>query len=234
MTIDARQRILRLAIMLTLASLTLVQAAETETTNPECPPPDKTSVSDITFVAYDTETTGFSPAKNRILEIGAVKFRNGQVIEEKSWLINPGQPISYWAREAHGISNEELTNCPTFKDIYPEFHAFIDGCVLFAHNARFDVGFIREEIARNGLEKDCEPTLDSLRLFRTWWPDLPSHTIGGLTEALQINTDVFHRALADTLYIIYIFNEGMKDRPADYNYGQLKADAGGPLFFIKE
>ncbi len=233
MKTDAPQYAVRLAIMLILASFPLVQAAETAT-NPECPPPDSARVSDITFVAYDTETTGFSPAKNRILEIGAVKFRNGKVLEEKSWLINPEQTISHWAREAHGISSETLTNCPTFKDIYPEFHAFIDGCVLFAHNARFDVGFFREEIARNGFEKDCEPTLDTLRLFRTWWPDLPTHTIGSLTEALQINTDVFHRALADTLYIVLIFNEGMKDKPADYNYEQLKADAGGPLFFIKE
>jgi DNA polymerase-3 subunit alpha (Gram-positive type) len=218
--------------MLTLASVTLVQAAKTR--NNPCPPKDGIRVSDVVFVAYDTETTGFSPNKNRILEIGAVKFCNGEILEEKSWLINPEQRIAYWAREAHGISNEDLAHCPVFKDIYAEFKAFTDGCVLMAHNARFDVGFIREEIARNPLDVAPEPTLDSMRLFRIWWPDLPSHTIGSLMEALKLDADVFHRALADTLYIVYIFNEGMKNKPADYTYGQLKEESGGELFFNKE
>ncbi|MDD2238203.1 MAG: 3'-5' exonuclease [Kiritimatiellae bacterium] len=232
MTTDTQNTIARIAIILSLAGATLVQAAKTE--NKPCPPKDSTKVSDIVFVAYDTETTGFSPYKNRILEIGAVKFLNGEVLEEKSWLINPEQRIAYWAREAHGISNEELASCALFPEVYAEFAEFTKGCVLFAHNARFDVGFIREEIERNKLDVAQEPTLDSMRLFRTWWPDLPSHTIGNLTEALKINTDVFHRALADTLYIVYIFNEGMKDKPADYSYGQLKEESTGELFFIKE
>ena len=188
----------------------------------------------ITFVAFDTETTGFSPTKNRVLEVGAVKFRDGKIIGEKTWLINPHQKIAYWARKAHGISNKELKDAPSFKGIYAEYEAFTKDCVLFAHNARFDVNFMGEEALRAGLPITTEPTLDTLHLFRNWWPDADSHTLGSLTEYLKIKTGVFHRATADARYTILIFNKGMKTRGNTYTYADLVADSGGEMFFSKE
>jgi DNA polymerase III epsilon subunit family exonuclease len=213
-----------------LFSISTPSLAKTPT---PCTPKADQPVDDITFVAYDTETTGFSPYAERIIELGAVKFKNGKILEEKNWLIKPGKKISYWAEKAHGISNKQLEDSPSFVEVYPEFVEFAKDCVLFAHNATFDVGFLREEIARNKLKPMCEPTLDTLRLFRTWWPDSESHTVKSLTELLDIKTGVFHRATDDSRYTIKVFDAGLDEQPKKYAYSNLVQDAGGELFFSK-
>lgn len=222
-----------LAVLILIASYALASSVFADPANDTCPPAADTLVSDITFVAYDTETTGFSPAKERILEVGAVKFKDGKILEEKTWLINPNHKINYFAQKAHGLTKEELKEYPTYAEQFDEFSAFIKGTVLFAHNARFDVAFIREENKRNGLPQPCEPTLDTLHIYRAWWPDSASHTVKALTEQLDIETGVFHRATDDSRYTIKIFNAGVKEQPKGYTYGQLVKDAGGEMFFSK-
>ncbi len=213
--------------LLAVAVLVLARPGEGNAT----PPHPNTHVKNVTFVAFDVETTGLSPYQERVIEIGAVKFRNGKIIEEREWLIKPDRPIHPMAQRTHNISMDQLKDSPAFKDIYDEFMAFIDGSVLMAHNARFDVDFIREEILRNDLPLPDAPVVDSLRLFRTWFPQAPSHAMEQLTEHLGVSGDVYHRALADAVYILDIFEIGLKTKDGNLPLRQLYRDAGGPMHF---
>ncbi|NCC52674.1 MAG: 3'-5' exonuclease [Spartobacteria bacterium] len=188
-------------------------------------------IANTTFVAFDTETTGFSAKKDRIVEIAGVKYRNGEIIERRTWLINPQRKMPYWAERVHGISDAMLADQPTFAEIYPEFLEFIDGSVLMAHNATFDVGFLQEEIKRIGADLPPNKTIDSLPLFRAWYPEVKRHNLEAMAEHLHVNNGGFHRALADSVYIALILDEGLKRFDDSARLRDIYSDAGGPLSF---
>ena len=194
-------------------------------------PPVNSFVSNVTFVVFDTETTGFSPTTDRIVELGAVKFRNGEVVEEKSWLINPGRKIPYWATKVHGITDEEVKNEPAFADIYPEFLEFISGSVLIAHNAKFDISFVKAEATRAGRELPANKVIDSLALFRKWYPKSSSHSVAAVAKHAAVCTDTLHRAAADSMYVFLIFDKSIKERNEKYKLGDIYDQCGGPMKF---
>ncbi len=183
--------------------------------------PPSTPLNEITFVAFDTETTGLSAAKERIVEIGAVKYLNGKIIDQKEWLINPGRPIPFHATKVHGITDKMVEGKPAFKEIYPEFLKFSQGCVLIAHNSRFDRDFMHAEMKRAKIESTQLPLLDSLKLFRALIPDAPSHSLGHLVEYLGIVSDNFHRALIDSVYIVRILKKLTDEKYPDLHYKDL-------------
>jgi DNA polymerase-3 subunit alpha (Gram-positive type) len=191
----------------------------------------KTPVSEITFVAFDTETTGFDAKGGRVVEIGAVKFRDGELVAERKWLINPRKPISYWAERAHGITAEMLKDSPLFPEVFPEFKEFIGDCILIAHNAPFDIAFLKAEMKRNQLSTPPNPIIDSLRLFRTWFPDAESHSLERLSKDLGLGGKVYHRAAADSRHIMRIFSKKTRKLGSAYEFGDLVEDAGGVLSF---
>lgn len=188
-------------------------------------------VANATFVVFDCETTGLSPTKDRIVELGAVKFCNGKVIEEKSWLINPRQHIPPWVVKVHGIDDGMVKDAPTFKEIYPDFIKFIDDCVLMAHNARFDVSFVRAEIERNELALPRNMTIDSLYLFRKWFPESKSHKLKDVADTAHIKTATLHRGLADSMYVFLIFDKALVSKDPKIKLSDLYTDCGGPLQF---
>ena len=188
-------------------------------------------VANVTFVAFDTETTGFSPTGDRIIEIGAVKFRNGKILAEKSWLINPGRWIPPWVIDVHGITNEDVKNKPSFKEIYPGFMEFVQGSVLMAHNARFDISFMAEEIRRAELPMLNNLVVDSLPLFRKWFPAARSYTLSEVAHYTEVDTGVLHRALADTVYVVLIFEKGLSKRVDQLRLGELYRESGGAMSF---
>ena len=194
-------------------------------------PPVNSFVSNVTFVVFDTETTGFSPTTDRIVELGAVKFRNGEVVEEKSWLINPGRKIPYWATKVHGITDEEVKNEPAFADIYPQFLEFISGSVLIAHNAKFDISFVKAEATRAGRELPANKVIDSLALFRKWYPKSSSHSVAAVAKHAAVRTDTLHRAAADSMYVFLIFDKSIKERNEKYKLGDIYDQCGGPMKF---
>ena len=193
--------------------------------------PVNTFVSNVTFVVFDTETTGFSPTMDRIVEVGAVKFRNGEIIEEKSWLVNPQRDIPYWATKVHGITDEMVKDKPAFKDIYPEFRAFINGSVLMAHNAKFDISFVKAEIKRAGYEMPPNGVIDSLSLFRKWYPKSTSHSVEAVAKHAEVKTDTLHRAAADSMYVFLIFDKSVKERNDKFKLGDIYDQCGGPMKF---
>ena len=96
------------------------------------------------FVVFDIETTGFSNVNDKITEIGAVKIENFKVVDRFSELINPQKDISYKIQELTGITNDMVRDKPTIEEILPKFMEFVGDSVLVAHNAAFDVGFIKK------------------------------------------------------------------------------------------
>ena len=173
----------------------------------------QTPLTNVTFVAFDTETTGFSARSNRLVEIGAVKFQNGEVLSVRSWLINPGVPIPKQVQQVHGITDQMVADAPPFAKIYPEFLAFIGDAVLLAHNARFDVSFMKAEAQRCGRPAPTNIVLDTLRLSRAWFPNLKSYSLGDLTKTLEIQPGTFHRGLADAQYLKGVLEVGIARHP---------------------
>ena len=168
-------------------------------------------LSQVSFVAFDTETTGLSPQKNRIIEIGAVKFQAGKIIDSTHWLIQPEYPVKN--SHIHHITNAMLTNAPAFPVAYEAFKDFVGDSVLIAHNASFDVRFMRAEIRRNHLDPLPNPVVDSLALFRYWYPDASSHKLGALAKEMNIPTKKLHRAEEDSRILLCILQKGIRTHP---------------------
>ncbi len=153
------------------------------------------------FVAFDLETTGLSPASDRIVEIGAVRFDgSGRELGVFERLVNPLRPSGASARAVHGISDEELAGAETAAVVLPEFVAFLGDparATLLAHNASFDAGFLGRELARLGLPMPGHAVVDTLALARRRWPSLGTHKLGALASRLDLDPSGPHRALAD-------------------------------------
>ena len=196
-------------------------------------PPGKTPIRDLTFVMFDVETTGFSRKEDRVIEVGAVKVKAGTILDERTWLIQPEQRIPFYATAVHGITDAMVRDQPTFAECADEIIAFFGDSVLFAHNAPFDVGFLSEEFKRAGRKPPAGPVLDSLRLFRKWFPDSPAHSLGALMAYLSLEDQGFHRATADARYIQMILEAGLPRHRSVKTLRQLTRDAGEELRFTR-
>ena len=196
-------------------------------------PTASTRMENITFVIFDTETTGFSPINDRVIEIGAVKVRNGKKLGEKTWLINPQRYIPWYVQNVHHITPEILKDKPTFAEVYPEFLEFIDGSVLIAHNAPFDIRMMSAEARRNDLPAPRNAVLDSLALFRNWHPDYESHTVSDLIEHLDLPTKGMqaHRATDDSLFVYFAIQKELESRSENPRFSELLKGAGKTLRF---
>ena len=196
-------------------------------------PTAATRMENITFVIFDTETTGFSPINDRVLEIGAVKVRDGKKLGEKTWLINPKRSIPWYVENVHHITSDMLKDRPTFDQVYPEFLEFIDGSVLIAHNAPFDIRMMSAEAARAGMPAPKNAVLDSLALFRNWYPDLKSHQLGDIVDLLDISREGMqaHRATDDSLFVYLAIQKEMERRSEDPRFSELLKSAGSALRF---
>ncbi len=189
--------------------------------------PRSTPLENVVFVSFDTETTGLDPKTERIVEYGAIRFQGTNEVIEKSWLINPRRRIQAGARKVHGITHDMVKRERIFRTVYPEIMSFIDGSVLLAHNARFDIKFFSAEITRNGEEMPGSIVIDTLPLFRKWFPDAPAHNLTALADYLGVSGGDFHRGMSDAAYVVSIFKIGLTRPYAPKSLGQLVDDAGG-------
>ncbi len=166
-----------------------------------------------TFVAFDFETTGLSAATERVVEIGAVKFT--MTLSEDGWeakpgaiyqsLVHPGRPIPREVTNIHGISDLDVVNSPSFKDIAGDFLAFIDSCVLVAHNEPFDRSFLLAETARAGLIAPTYKAYDTISLAKTAISGLPSYSLGNLARSFALRQEAAHRGDDDARVCMEIF-----------------------------
>lgn len=151
------------------------------------------------YSVLDFETTGLEASTSRIVEIGIVKMNSvGKKLESFETLINPdGQSVG--ATHIHGISQKMVSKAPTFSEIAPDLLEFIDGTIVTAHNAQFDIPFLDQELRRSGIKKDKKPipSLCTLILSRRFMRDLPSHSLENLTAVLGITNSRAHSVAAD-------------------------------------
>jgi DNA polymerase-3 subunit epsilon len=148
------------------------------------------------FVVFDIETTGLSPTADRMIEIGLIRTdKSGNPLAYWSSLINPKQSVT--ATEIHGISDKDVANSPVFEDLVDQVLSRIRGQALSAHNAQFDVSFLKVELARTGWELPETPVLCTMRESRNFIPGLSKRRLQDCVEALGIEQDVEHRALGD-------------------------------------
>jgi len=157
-------------------------------------------LADLDYAVVDVETTGWAPADSGITEIGAVRVHGGQVVAEFSSLVDPGTPIPPDIAELTGIDDDMLTGAPSIAAVLPGLLTFADGCVLIAHNARFDLGFLTAASEAAGLPWPGFPVLDTVRLARYLMavPDeVPDCKLGTLASFFGSPAQPSHRALAD-------------------------------------
>jgi DNA polymerase III epsilon subunit family exonuclease len=186
---------------------------------------------DVAFVAFDVETTGFSPERfgDRIVEIAAVRFTLGGIKETWHRLIWPGRPISLNAQRVHGISLETLENEATFDDVWTDLREFIGDAVIVAHNADFDAGFLCAHLADIGAQ-DAFVFFDTLMLLRAQF-SLPSNRLADAIAALGIVGEVTHAALADataTAQLMLRLHEILRERASLNTLSDLATLAGAP------
>nr|MCU0769939.1 3'-5' exonuclease [Burkholderiaceae bacterium] len=147
----------------------------------------------------DVETTGSSPERERITEVGVVSvdFDGDQTrVTEWSSLVRPGVPIPAEIQWLTGITNEMVRDAPSFAALAQELYDRLDGAVFVAHNARFDYGFLRAEFARAGLNYLAK-TLCTVRLSRHLYPDRTPHTLDAIIDRFGLGGEQRHRALGD-------------------------------------
>lgn len=159
---------------------------------------------DNEYVVFDIETTGFSAVNNKIIEIGAVRLRNNQVVDTFSALINPQESIPLKITELTGIDDEMVRYEPTIETVLPKFYEYIQDTILVAHNASFDTGFIREKLKAFDLTLD-NPILDTLQLSRTLLTDLKSFKLNKIAKYFNVSLENHHRAVDDATATAQIF-----------------------------
>ena len=151
---------------------------------------------DSTYVVFDIETTGFSNEKNNIIEIGAVKVEQGVITDKFSTYVNPREPIPFRIEQLTGINDTMVADAPYIEEALPKFLDFCKGAVLVAHNADFDIGFIRVCALRQ--EREFEPTyLDTVALARVLLPHLAKYKLDHVAKALGVSLENHHRAVDD-------------------------------------
>lgn len=169
---------------------------------------------DADYVVFDLETTGFSPETNRIIEIGAVKVQNGKIVDKFSTFVNPQVPIPFRIEQLTSINDSMVIDAPVIADILPEFMKFCEGCVMVAHNADFDMSFIKKNCQR--LDIPCKPTIvDTVALARVLLPNLNRFKLDTVAKALGVSLENHHRAVDDagcTAEIFVKFIEMLRER----------------------
>ena len=161
---------------------------------------ESTLLSQVTFCVVDLETTGSSSAVGGITEIGAVKYRGGEEVSRFSTLINPGQPIPANIVMLTGISSSMVADAPRIEDVLDMFLDFVQGTVLVAHNARFDVGFLNAALERHGYDPLSNAVVDTVTLARRLVrSEVPNCKLSTLAAHFNFPHQPVHRAMDDVL-----------------------------------
>ena len=156
------------------------------------------------FVVFDIETTGFSPVNNRIIEIGAVKVSEGKIVDRFSVFVNPDVPIPFDIVKLTGITDDMVSDAAFIETVLPEFLDFCGDCVLVAHNANFDMSFIKENTLRQKIEKQFT-YIDTVAIARILLPHQGKHTLDAVAKTLGVSLENHHRAVDDAEATAEIF-----------------------------
>jgi DNA polymerase-3 subunit epsilon len=163
------------------------------------------NLADVPFVALDLETTGARAGANKITEIGAVRIEGFREVATFSTLVNPLRPIPRMITEITGITQEMVARAPRIDKVIPQLLEFLEGAIVVAHNACFDVGFLNYELRRLRGRELGDGAIDTLPLARALAPGLPNYKLGTVAQALGAPVLACHRALADAQAVSHVF-----------------------------
>lgn len=159
---------------------------------------------DTEYCVLDIETTGLSFRTEKITELGAVKYKNGEIVEQFECFVNPEKPIPEEVVNITHITDEMVKDAETIEQVLPKFLEFIGDAVIVAHNADFDVGFIKYNAEQYGYKLE-NTYIDTLRLAKDLFPDYKKYKLGLIAEKLGIQVEVAHRALDDVITLVKVF-----------------------------
>ena len=155
------------------------------------------------YIVIDTETTGLSAQRDHIIEISALKIKNGQIIENYTSLVNPGIMIPKSSIKIHGITDDMVKDAPTIDQVLPEFLDFIGNQPLIGHNLSFDLRFINSY-----LDKNINHNLaDTMLIARRKLSFLPNHKLITLIEYFKLGENQEHRSLSDCIYTYKVYEK---------------------------
>ena len=173
----------------------------TATTNPK-----ELKLKDATYVVFDVETTGLSAERDRLIEIAAVKVKNGAEIDSFESYINPQRPISELITRLTSITNDDVKDAPFEKEVMTNFYNWLDkDDILVAHNAKFDLGFLDTCFERLGLENKNNASIDTLFVSRAENKEAKRHGLSNLAKLYKVRLVQHHRAIYDTKATAEIF-----------------------------
>ena len=159
-----------------------------------------TALRDLTFVVFDSETTGLDPLSDDVVQLGAVRVVNGKIVQGEVFntLVNPGRPIPPGSTAVHHVSDEMVADAPGFDTVCRDFHRFCENAVIIAHNAPFDMAFLRRQSSGSNIRFD-HPILDTVHLSAVVFGGSAEHTLDALCNRLKIGipADLRHTALGD-------------------------------------
>ena len=167
--------------------------------------------SQVYFAFLDVETTGLDPISgDKICEIAVIKTIDGQIADEFVTLVNPGRNIPERAVSIHGITQTMVNQAPLFRDIANDLLDFLDDTVIVAHNAKFDLEFLRTELENFSISLPGNNVVDTLGIARKYYT-FPSNSLGDIARHIGLPIDEQHRALADVMTTKNIFEFFLKD-----------------------
>ncbi len=161
---------------------------------------------DTEYCVLDLETTGISPVTEKITEVGIIKMRGGEIIDEFECFVNPQKPIPPKVVEITHITDDMVKDAETIDKVIPKIIDFIGDSVLVAHNAKFDMGFLKHNFEKHGYEFEYT-YIDTLPLARAMFPDFKKFKLGILADKLGIKVEVAHRALDDVKTLVGVFGK---------------------------
>lgn len=206
-------------------------------------PKDKL-IEDETFVVFDLETMGLNSHEHEIIEIGAIKIQGTRIVDKFSELINPLKSIPLKIQELTSITNDMVKNKLTIKEILPKFMDFVGDSTLVAHNAKFDMSFIKRD-CKNILNIDYDPSvIDTLQMARDVMPKLKFFGLGSLTKKLGVALENHHRAVDDSqatagMFIIFLQKylekgiKNIKDMTSAFPLNIQKQDTVNVMILVK-
>ncbi|MBP3038373.1 PolC-type DNA polymerase III [Bacillaceae bacterium Marseille-Q3522] len=168
-------------------------------------------LADDVYVVFDVETTGLSAVYDTVIELAAVKFHNGEVVDKFESFANPHHRLSATTINLTGITDDMVAGAPDIKDVLERFYQWAEDSILVAHNASFDMGFLNVGYKKIGLKKAANPVIDTLELGRFLYPQLKNHRLNTLTKKFDIELTQHHRAVYDAEATGYLLMKMLKD-----------------------
>lgn len=164
-------------------------------------------LSELTFVAFDTETSGAYPVGNDVVEFGAIKWCGQVEVDRQQFLFKPREAMSEFIIGIHGITNEMVADAPTISEKIHDIHNFLKGCVVMAHHAPFDLGFMALEFEKAKLPLPPEPALCTSLLSRRLIHETENHKLQTLIKYFKFDGGAAHRAFDDAKSCLLVGHE---------------------------